>query len=246
MKVIDCFWELNNLNKRTVEIIIEGNDKITEEKLKGAFDNFDYVVVKVPVNRIDVNTKLANLGFVMIESQYKISKLYKDFNPNDKLVKLLMPKFNFKEITKEEEFRILRNKMTLGMFSTDRIALDPHFGIKDSLKRYKNWMTTEFENKTSEFLLTCLNDEPISYSMYKRKGNTIEALLGGIFEKYQNSGYGLLTPIQHFLYAYKSEGKSFSKMKTSVSSNNTAVVGLYNYLGFKLINTTYVFVKHLK
>lgn len=245
MKVVDCLWEIKNIGKRTVEISIESNDEITGEQLKAIYNNYDYVVIKVPINKIDVNTILADLGFMMIECQYKISKLYKDFNPDDRLIKRLIPKFNFKKVGSKEDFKILTDKMTLGMFTTDRIALDPHFGFEDSYRRYKNWMTTEFENQTSEFLLTCLNENPIGYCMYKKENDTVDGLLGGIFEEYQDSGYGLITPLQLFLYAYKDDEFCFKKMITSISSNNAPVVELYNYLNFRLTDTTYVFVKHL-
>lgn len=245
MKVVDCLWEIKNIGKRTVEISIESNDEITGEQLKAIYNNYDYVVIKVPINKIDVNTILADLGFMMIECQYKISKLYKDFNPDDRLIKRLIPKFNFKKVVSKEDFKGLTDRMTLGMFSTDRIALDPHFGLEDSYRRYKNWMTTEFENRTSEFLLTCLNEKPIGYCMYKKENDTVDGLLGGIFEEYQDSGYGLITPLQLFLYAYKDDEFCFKKMITSISSNNTPVVELYNYLNFRLTDTTYVFVKHL-
>lgn len=245
MKITDCYWEKENLNKKVVEINIDTNDEFDRGLLEDSTKGYDYVCIKVPVGKTDFNFGLTNMGYVMIECQYKISKLYRDFNPNDRLIKQLIPKFQFKKVTSGEDFKVLTDKMTLGMFSTDRIALDPHFGLKDSFRRYKNWMTTEFEKNTSEFLLTCLDNEPIGYSMYKKRENTIDALLGGIFEEYQNLGYGLMTPLQLFVYAYKDDEFSFKKMKTSISSNNTPVVELYNYLNFKLTDTTYVFVKHL-
>lgn len=245
MKITDCYWEKENLNKRVVEISIDANDEFARDLLEGFTNGYDYVCVKVPIGKMDFNFGLANMGYTMIECQYKISKLYNDFNPDDRLIKRLIPKFNFKTVVSKEDFKVLTDKMTLGMFSTDRIALDPHFGLEDSYRRYKNWMTTEFENRTSEFLLTCLNENPIGYCMYKKENDTVDGLLGGIFEEYQDSGYGLITPLQLFLYAYTDDEFCFKKMITSISSNNAPVVELYNYLNFKLTDTTYVFVKHL-
>lgn len=245
MKIIDCYWEKENLNKNVVEINIDTNDEFDQDLLEDSTKDYDYACIKVPVGKTDFNFGLTNMGYVMIECQYKISKLYRNFNPDDRLIKQLIPQIQFKKITSGEGFKVLTDKMTLGMFSTDRIALDPHFGLKDSFKRYKNWTTSEFKNQTSEFLLTCLNEEPIGYCMYKKENDAVDGLLGGLFEEYQDSGYGLITPLQLFMYAYKDDEFCFKKMKTSISSNNTPVVELYNYLNFKLTDTTYVFVKHL-
>lgn len=244
MKVTDCFWEQRNLNRRTIEISIEANDTVTEEQLKEVYKNYEYVVVKCPVRRVDINTLLSDLGFVMIECQYRISKLYQDFNPNDELLKPLLPRLSFKKAIDKEDFDLLVGNVTPGMFTTDRIALDPHFGIDDCYRRYKNWMTTEFESQKSNFLLTYCDNDPIGFAMYKKEGEAIDYLLGGIYKKYQGLRYGILTPLQPFAYAYKDKELCFTEVKTSISSNNPRIVELYNYLNFRILTTTYIFVKH--
>src|SRR3989339_418521 len=68
MRVVDAIWEKRNLGVDCKEIVIEDSDFITVVKKKELLLlNTPYVVVKVPVNRFDINTYLSNLGFTYIE-----------------------------------------------------------------------------------------------------------------------------------------------------------------------------------
>lgn len=246
MKIIDCFWELKNLDSRVVEISIDKEDILDVDELLEGINNYDYAVVRVPTNRVDVNIKLAELSFTFIECQYRISKSLQSFDFSNPLVKRIIPKIQFKEIRDRNDLEIILSQMTENMFSSDRITLDQNLGPKYGLRRYSNWLVTEFENNTSKILLAYYKNNPVGFSMYRECCNNVEALLGGLFEKYQALGLGILTPSILFLYSLTGEEHKFDKMITSISSNNMPVIEWYNYLGFNLLNTTYVYVKHIK
>lgn len=243
MKVTDCYWEQKNLNKKVVEINIEPNDAFDREIINQSSKGYEYICVKVPVGKTDFNFGLSDMGYTMIECQYRISKSFKDFDFNDKFVKILLPNINVEEIKTEDEFEMILSNMSEGMFSTDRIVLDPHFNMSDGLLRYQNWMKTEFNNKSSQFLVTYFKGMPIGFGMYRKDKFGYDALLGGIFESYQGIGLGLLTCCQAFIYGLQKQ-EQFVRMITSISSNNVPVVEIYNYFDYKIKETRYVYIKH--
>lgn len=242
MIVTDCYWEKDVLGCQVAEVSINLTDRLTCTDLSPLHD-YNYIVVKVPMQMVESNIVLSNMGYAMVEVQCKLSKVYNSFDFDDKLIRVLYPDVSFSEISEDVEFYSLLDSITPGMFTTDRISLDPSFGREKGCLRYKHWMEDSFKNNTASFMSIKYNDKPIGFSMYKSENGVIEGILGGIFEKFQSEGLGLLTPTRHFLDAHK-KGTPFKKYKTSISSNNVAVWRFYNHFNFKIDQLFYVFVKH--
>ena len=243
MKIIDCYWELKNIGDTTAEIIVEKGDCYQREIFENVEQKFSYVVVKVPMSMLDFNFGLSQFGYTISEIQCKLSKKFNDFNINDKLIQIVYEDVTFREIHDEALFNEVLDSITPNMFSTDRITLDPHYGPNIGCQRYKNWMQTAFENKTSSFLATFYKGQLAGFSMYKKEKDNVEGILGGNFSKFQSSALGIVTPTRHFLHAYKNN-ENFKKYHTSISTNNVPVWQLYNYLHYKIDQLYYVFVKH--
>ena len=87
MKVTECFWEIQNIGKKTVEIGVEKEDKFLEADINEASSGYQYVVVKVPMDKVDFNVGLSNMGFSMIEVQMNILKKSKDFDYDSPFIK---------------------------------------------------------------------------------------------------------------------------------------------------------------
>lgn len=243
MFFVDCNWELANIGKRTCEINYEENDTFDINELVEKTRSYEYIVVKVPMCLPAINIGLAHLGFSMIETQINISKNYKQFNFDDRLIKILYPYVEEQIITTDEDFQGIINRITTDMFSTDRIYLDPHFDYDLSRKRYTNWMRTEFDMKSSTFKKILYKGEEVGFGMLREKDGVIHGLLGGVYESNQTEGLGLLTACSGFLTAHKNN-TPFKKVLTAISSNNVPMMQLYNYLQFKVSKMTYIFVKH--
>ena len=243
MKFVDCTWEIENIGKRTCEICYEDKEVFNEELLKEKSNAFDYVVVKVPMNNSNINIGLSKMGFAMIETQLNISKKYKDFNFDDRLVKLLYNHVSDCIVTAEDDLNRILMKMTPDMFSTDRIYLDPHFSHDCSCRRYANWMKSEFRENRAIIKIIMYDGIEIGFGMSRGKGGISYGLLGGIYEGVQAEGYGFLTACAGFITAHKSNNP-FIKTYTSISSNNLPMLQIYNYLNFKIDSMMYVFVKH--
>lgn len=244
MKIIDCNWEIDNIGKKTVEFEIEGNEKSIKQEVLEAEKNYEYLVAKVfKGGNIQLSDELQELGFKYIESQIKISKKAKDFNYDDRLVKLLGNKVMIKLATCDEDLDLIINSMTENMFSTDRIYLDREFGPEIGLNRYRNWVKTEYQRHSLLYEISLKDGTRIGFGLSKIVDGVAHGLLGGIYEKFQNEGYGLLTAISLFLYKQQSS-IDFKREETALSSNNMPMMQFYNYLNFKIDDIISVYIKH--
>lgn len=242
MQIKDCPWELNNLNSRTVEVEINKNDKFDAQVFE-KLDDYDYQVIKVPVNKIDFNFGLHRIGYSFIEGQLLISKKFSEFDQNNELIQILSGSANFELVDSDVVFSDIFNRITPEMFITDRISVDPHFGKVIGCKRYKNWMLSERERGTAEFLRISFLGKTVGFVMYRYDGKTVDNLLGGIFPGEKNQGLGILMVAAPFLCFHEFH-KDFSIFRTRISTNNESVRKIYEQLGFKLKNEHYVYVKH--
>lgn len=244
MKVTDCYWEKANIDKTTVEIEIEQSDIFDDKALFDFEQHYEYVVVKVPMKMSGFNCGLSKMGYTMSEVQCKLSKEYREFDFEDRLIQRMLPHISFSKIEDKESLCALVNKITPGMFSTDRISLDPYFGLDIAAQRYKNWMSSAFSGGSAQFLSLKYDNNEVGFSMYKQEDGLVEMILGGIFEEFQSRGIGIMTPTRHLLYA-KQTGEKLKKVSTTISSNNVPVWKIYNHFNFKVDSLYYVFIKHI-
>lgn len=244
MKVTDCFWELDNIGKKTVEVRVESSDCFDASAVSAAVSGYEYMVVKVPVNKLEFNLGLQDLGFTFVETQFHISKTYKSFDFEDRLVKIVTQGLEFHDITTPQELEQVAQRITPDMFTTDRVCLDPVFGPETGRRRYVNWMKSAWSRGDKVFEYS-KDGRRIGFALlkYSEDGSIVDGLLGGIYSEYQDEGLGLLTPAVPFLYA-KDRNQPFKKMITSISSNNKGVVLVYNLLGFSVNSMEYIFIKH--
>lgn len=243
MKVIDCFWEQKNIGKKTVEILVENTDRYDKDVIDQVILDYEYVVVKVPMNMPEFNVGLCDIGFVCIESQMNMGISYENFDFSK--ISHLYDDTVFEIVDNQSGFQSVISHVLPGMFSTDRIAIDPKFGETIGWQRYINWMTTEYNNKKSQLIKIIYKDEHIGFMLIKVENETMHLLLNGLYKAYQGKGLGMLTPASPMMYIKKTS-LPIAKEETSISSNNIPVVKLYNRLGFQILQQTYVFIKHHK
>ncbi len=242
MKIVDCIWELKNLDKRTVEISVGKEDTFSRGIILQSISNYEYAVVKVPMDMPTFNIGLSEMGFVCIETQMNVGINLHDFDFSK--VAHLYSNTSYELINKDNDFTSVVSNLRPGMFSTDRISLDPQFGEDIACRRYINWLTFEYESKRSQLIKVIYKNEHIGFMLIKTDGDTIDLILNGLYKQYQGKGLGILTPASPMMYV-KKNSLNITKEVTSISSNNIPVVKLYNRLNFQLLQQTYVFVKHI-
>lgn len=242
MKVLDCPWEIENIGKKTVEISFLKDEKIDKASVIKAIQGYDYMVAKIPSANVSCLLGMQQLEFQVIECQLKISKKTKNFDYDSKLLKLLTKDFSCRVIDTEEGLLSVLSKMTSSMFTTDRVFLDEKLGPELGLNRYRNWISSEYKRGTVLFEYI-LNGTAVGFGLLRIDNQVMDGILGGIYEKFQGEGLGILTAASAFLYI-KQFDIPVTIMHTAISSNNMPVMDMYDYLGFKVDDIQYVLVKH--
>lgn len=242
MKIVDCPWEIENLNKRVVSISIENKNDIDVKEIQEAENNNDYIVIKAKTKDFALYQALSRLGYYFTEAQFTIRKKISDIDiVNDKVASSYFRCSKTDLVNSEDDLNELLEMMTEGMFSTDRIYLDDDFGPSASLHRYRTWIKNEYFKGTT-ILKHYYRNKYIGFSMCKVKDNIVDGLLSGTFEKYQNAGLGMFLPLIALAYR-ETHAEYFYGL---ISSNNLPVIKMYNRFAYDFVDVDYIFVKHIK
>ncbi|MDR1977440.1 MAG: hypothetical protein LBQ42_01775 [Synergistaceae bacterium] len=248
MKVVAAAWERRNLGLDVTEISLDRLDVEKEPETLKVLKEYmiprRYVVVKVPTGAVAFLAQLQALGFIFLECQYSISVKLKDY--------VVPPRFSSLaesvslEPLSDEKSEWLNLCRLIGdaMFTTDRIALDPLFGVDVANKRYKNWLMDMWENPS--IFVTQIKYKKQNIGFFAEtldfETRTSHCLLSGLFKVCQRKGWG--GSIIHGPLRLNMERK-IEKFSTSISSNNLAVWRWYILFGFCIDNANYVFRYYL-
>lgn len=240
MKLIDAFWEKKNLDLNVLEIQFDKYDSVDTYF---NYDNYEYILAKIPVGRIDLVHRLENEGFVFLETQISLYKKVSDKEENYKYINYISKGTSFIQIKDKNNMEELLNRIDKDLFNTDRISLDPYFDSEIANRRYKNWIRQEFDNTDSMLYELQYNGEKIGFSLIKINENTMHLLLSGLYSNYKNSGFGF-TIVEKPLKLSRELG--IKSVKTNISTNNLNVHKLYEKFGFNIRNMKYVMRKIVK
>ena len=152
-------------------------------------------------------------------------------------------RLNFVPVTSQVQLDGIKRQVLQGMFSTDRISLDPRFGKETAARRYANWLQNDFDARRSRIEEVWLKGQHVGFMMVKVQGQVLHNVLNGLYLPYQRCGLGIITAAAPLLYGMNYP-TTIRCEETSISSNNMPVVRLYNYLDFRIDGLWYVFVKH--
>ncbi|KFO66324.1 hypothetical protein ER57_18330 [Smithella sp. SCADC] len=242
MKITDAYWEKRNLGITCTEIIIENGDQLSHlEEINDVLECVEYVVVKVPSARFEMNNYLTQKRFVFIEGSIN---LYLDLK--DAVLTTLQQRLNgvvtYAEMD-EVDLSQLYYEIERGMFKSDRILLDDFFTEKQAAARYINWIKDELAKSTQAYKMV-YKDDPIGFFTFREvEKNIFYPFLAGMYKKYASSGLGFETVRKPIEEAIKRGGHT---IHTYISTNNTAVFRVHIQQGFSVHEMQYVFVKHNK
>ncbi|WP_096022730.1 GNAT family N-acetyltransferase [Campylobacter lanienae] len=253
MEIIEAYWEKRNLGVDTYEIRLNNNDlnnilDIIEEIFSDKYKNA-YLIIKMPVSNLRALHALEDNGFRFMETQFHMKKSLINYETPkivSKIISRLKNVLKQKEISKDaESWRAVVDLMTDNMFYTDRIYLDPELEKGTSCNRYQNWIMDEVNNINSHLFVYYYKDAPIGFGFVKidQEKKVIYDLLEGIFEKYQNAGFGYMM-FDCALKSYKNQG--LDKLETSISSNNPSILKLDQIFGYTIVKEEYVLRKFNK
>lgn len=241
MKIIEATWEKRNFGMDTYEISLDKKDlrnfDDAYQKIKSQNFKNSYVVIKMPVGNLEALHKLEDDGYRFLETQLS---LVDHFEPLDSEASILSNQEDVKtEILPKEksEWEQIINKITPGMFDTDRVSLDPKLGKEIACKRYKNWCLDLFEKPNTNLYIKKINDVVFGFSIdvVDEKTGVVDALIGGNFEEFKNMGLGGIM--------LNDAKKIKANRKTTVSTNNLPILKLHQHCGRVIYKERYVLRK---
>lgn len=243
MKIIKATWENRNLGRDAYEITLDRKDlKDFDATLKEIHaQNFvgAYVVVKMPVGDLKALHALEDDGFRFVETQFHIADYFEPKEMPDETAGLMK---NAERVTVPKdrtEWERVISKITPDMFDTDRISLDPLLGKEIACKRYQNWCRDLFENPHSWMWVMKVDGQEVSFGLNIRdeEKQTDDGILGGVFAEFKNEGYGVSLSCDN-------NKKNKVKGKTVISSNNLAMLRIYQHFGRIITKELYVLRKN--
>ncbi len=240
MKIIDAYWEKRNLGVDSKEFVLEDSDTVESlSAIKDSMKSVGYMVVKVPVARLDIYEELSRLGFVYVESSVHFQvKLHEaQLTP---LQERLNAAVSYEEMD-SSDLEQLYKELDNGLFDTDRIVLDPYFSKEQAAIRYRNWINDELSKGTKVYKIV-YKKEAIGFFTFKKTApGVFYPFLAGLYKNHTAGGLGFSIIRKPIEEAIKRGGSAIS---TYVSSNNLPVVRVHLQQGFVINDIKNIFVKH--
>lgn len=247
MKIVNADWEIKNIGKVTLEITLDKSDlnvmiynvinTVLETK-----KNYraEYLVLKIPTGNPMIGFEFSKQGFFHIETQLNLKATHEDVESALKKYACLFCDAKIEHVDNLKELSNIQNEVRKGIFSKDRISLDPYFNEEIANKRYSNWIENEFK-RGSQLFYIIIDRKKIGFSLLRYDRFSVFVVLAGLFHEYQFSNLG-----GHIYFASMAEAlsKGTKKFYTSVSSNNPSSLHLNELFGFKVSSMQEVYVSH--
>ena len=240
MKIIKATWENRNLGCDAYEITLDRKDLKNFDAVLDEIHTQDfagaYVTLKMPVGDLKALHALEDDGFRFMETQFHIADYFEPKETPDEAADLMKNAERIVIPKDRAEWERIISKITPDMFDTDRISLDPLLGKEMACKRYQNWCRDLFDNPNSWMWVMKVDGQEVSFGLNVRDAEkqTDDGILGGVFAKFKNIGYGIFQ---------SGELNRKTKGKTIVSSNNTAMLRIYQHFGKIITKEMYVLRK---
>ena len=163
MKIIDAFWEKRNLGVSCSEITIENDDSANSLLQQLQLNNkTEYIVIKVPTNRIDISSVLTTQGFTFVECIINLKLDIKNCGLS-KIEERICNTITYTEVSGEKLNTVYEeiNKV----YCTDRVKGSFFFPSQAS-NRYVNWIKDEVSKGANVYEII-LKDKAIGFLLLK-------------------------------------------------------------------------------
>lgn len=235
----NAIWEKRNLGIHCTEVTVDAED--TPRTLRdGLLDRpGEYIVVRLPIARLELSAVLTELGYTFVETMFRLERALDASTlqfPNQEAAQM-----SFLLDDPQSRNRVL-GEIRQGMFTTDRISLDPFFSKEQSAERYCGLLADELA-RGAQLMEFFYQGSPFGFSCLRAlDAERYYQSLTGLYETSRGQGLGFALSYLPSRFAFGQGGKSIA---TGVSSNNTASLRTHLKCGFLPTQTTYVFVRHI-
>jgi hypothetical protein len=248
MRIIHAVWEFDNLGVNAWEIALDAEDTpeaFAEEEQKLVKAGAQYLVVKTPVNCPRLLFGLPRLGYALVETVFHVAIRRGEYRPPALLARFDRG-LSVAERANGPELRRICDTIRGGVFTTDRIAIDPAFGERLSGIRYANWLAGMVEGggRAYEVLLGKPGEagRPLGFFVITRvDASTVDPVLMGLYNEREDRGMGALLHKKTMDTCFTWD---CDKLQSTIVSNNARVLRVYVNAGAAITDTLYTYVKH--
>lgn len=238
MKVTDAFWERRNLGVGSTEVAIGVQDDV--DAIGPVIDGLapGYHVVKVPVARYDVMSLLEQRGFSFIEGTIRVRHDLVLPEPTG-LFKRMVDASSSQRVEGPAIERV-GDEIRKGLFTTDRVFLDPHFEPGQAAVRYVNWMHDEVARGGTVHELTT-SGRAVGFFVFRQDDEGVGySILSGLYEAARSPGLGSV--LLRVILA-EAAGRGLRLLSSYISTNNLPVIKTHIDQGFTIVDLQYVYVR---
>lgn len=241
MIIVNAFWEKRNLGVDAVTFQIEKGDTLYDIIPLIEENNKEYQTAVVDPTKPEILLELQNRGFKFIECSLSLSAAADNVKIPEKL-KRFQSQMEYRPASSDEIDMVKEMVRNEGIFKTDKIALDPFFGVEKSGIRYSFWIDDLIKSGNTLFAITFKN-EVIGFEIAKITDGTVDAYLGGMLPCKAGKMLGAAMYVPSTLY-WKEHGAKV--INASVSSNNPPILKIHRSFGLDIVDWKYVLIKHSK
>jgi len=239
MIITDANWEKRNLNVETIEIKIEKTDDIDNIKDIILSNEKQYSVVRIDSDNYYAVRMIQQCGYSYIETAFSVEGKVKNLCKLD--VYKRFDNYLSNVVADESMVNDIRKIVETGkIFLTDRIAIDPYFSPQIAGIRYSNWIWDEYK-KGATIYVTYYKKVPVFFTAVKKISDDVyHSFIGGSLPgEYTGLGFA-------GMYLLTDEIKKLNgkKIITGISSNNLPIIRLHIDMGYSIVGSESVFVKH--
>lgn len=243
MKTTHATWELENIGADAWEILLDAQDTpeaLAAEEARLRQLGAQYLVVKTPVNCPALLFGLPKLGYTFVEMVFHVMIRREAYHMPDTIARFDRG-LRVAEIREESERERVYALIRRGVFVSDRVSIDPAFGVKKGGNRYANWLAGMLQK--GGFLYEVLSgDKPIGFFVICRKDeNTVDPVLMGMYDEKNDRGMGALLHKKTLDTCFTHPCK---RLTSTIVSNNAKVLHVYVNAGASITDTLYTYVKH--
>lgn len=244
MKTTHAVWELENIGANAWEIMLDSSDTpemLAEEEKRIIAEGADYIVVKTPVNCQQLIFGLPKLGYTFVEMVFHVAIRRDNYHMPDMIARFDRG-LTVVERTEESERQRVYDLIRAGVFVSDRVSIDPAFGVEKGGNRYANWLRSMLER--GGYLYEVMKGEkPIGFFVICRKDETtVDPVLMGLYDEKNDRGMGALLHKKTMDTCFIHECK---RLTSTIVSNNAKVLHVYVNAGADITDTLYTYIKHI-
>ena len=217
-------------------------EMLAQEEARIIAEGAEYIVVKTPPNCKDLIFGIPQMGYTFVEQVFHVAVRRDEYHMPETIARFDRG-LTVKEYSDKAELERICDIIRKGIFVSDRVSLDPAFGVLKGGNRYANWLRGLVAG--GGHLYEVLKGErPIGFFVICRKDeNTVDPVLMGMYDEQNDRGLGALLHKKTLDTCFTHDCK---RLTSTIVSNNTKVLSVYVNAGASITDTLYTYVKHVK